>query len=233
MTHIQLDIQGSIASLTLCRPKKANAYHDEMLHEMAQCWQRIEDNCTVVIIQSMGERHFCAGADLNEMTQKRAEDALQLLSQRIFDQIAISHVVSIAAIQGPAVAGGFELALACDLRVAHPDAWFALPEVSLGLIPSAGGCTRLSQLLGASIAKGVILGGERISATQGYQWGLVHRLDTAPAVQAKHWAAEISAKPPLALHLAKQVLKDPSLLQERLAEAILYERKNQTDADHN
>ena len=134
--------------------------------------------------------------------------------------------MSIAAIHGPAVAGGFELTLACDLRIASPETWFGLPEVSKGLIPAAGGCTRLTDLLGLSIAKGVILGGEQILAKQAHQWGLVHRLSSTPQKAALEWAQVILEKDSLALTLAKQVLKAPSLEAERLAEAILYERRN-------
>jgi enoyl-CoA hydratase len=226
MAQINLHIHQQMATLEIHRPNKAHAYTQQMLQELNAAWQRVEAQCSVVVIQSSGDRHFCAGADLTEMKQKRAEDALDLLSQRIFNRIATSHVVSIAAIQGPAVAGGFELALACDLRVAHPDAWFGLPEVSLGLIPSAGGCTRLTQLMGQSIAKSVILGGERISATRALQWGLVHRVDVQPKENAVNWAQKICQQDPLAIRLAKQVLEDPSLERERLAEAILYERRH-------
>lgn len=229
MPHINLNINQQMATLEIHRPNKAHAYTQQMLHDLDTAWQAVEAQCSVVVVQSSGERHFCAGADLTEMTQKRAEDALDLLSQRVFNRIATSHVVSIAAIQGPAVAGGFELALACDLRVSHPDAWFSLPEVSLGLIPSAGGCTRLSQLMGQSIAKSVILGGAKIFAQQAYQWGLVHRLDVEPKRNALEWAQKLCQQEPLAMRLAKQVLTAPSLEQERLAEAVLYEHRHGQD----
>lgn len=229
MANITLQIHQQMAILEIHRPDKAHAYTQQMLHDLDTAWQTLEAQCSVVVLQSSGDRHFCAGADLTEMKQKRAEDALDLLSQRVFNRMATSHVVSIAAIQGPAVAGGFELALACDLRVAHPDAWFGLPEVSLGLIPSAGGCTRLTQLMGQSIAKSVILGGERISATHALQWGLVHRVDVQPKENATTWAQKLCQQDPLALRLAKQVLTAPSLEQERLAESILYERRHGVD----
>ena len=128
--------------------------------------------------------------------QSTAEDALDLLSQKFFDRIAQSTVVSIANIQGPAVAGGFELTLACDLRVSAPKPWFALPEVSKGLIPAAGGCTRLTHLLGTSVAKGVILGSEQISAEQAHSWGLVQRLSDKPRKEAMAWLKLFSQKIP-------------------------------------
>ena len=226
MTHIECKIEHNIARILLNRPNKANSYTPDMLNELMQIWSRVEREARITIIESSGNGAFCGGADLNEMKKATAEDALDLLSQRLFDQISRSPVVSIAAIQGPAVAGGFELTLACDLRVADPNAWFALPEVSKGLIPAAGGCTRLTSLLGASVAKGVILGGERIIAEQAHTWGLVHRLSNDPRKESLEWAQSLLAKDALALKLAKQVLTAPSLKIERLAEAILYERKS-------
>ena len=192
-----------------------------------QIWDRVEQYARIAIIESSGTGAFCGGADLYEMRKATAEDALDLLSQRLFDQIARSTVVSIAAIQGPAVAGGFELTLACDLRVSAPNAWFALPEVSKGLIPAAGGCTRLTHLLGSSVAKGVILGGESISAEQAHSWGLVHRLSDKPR-KSSHGMGAITAfkRCSGAQTGTKQVLTAPSLKAERLAEAILYERKS-------
>lgn len=191
-----------------------------------QIWHRVEKDARIAVIESSGSGAFCGGADLKEMKRATAEDALELLSQRVFEQISRSTVVSIAAIQGAAVAGGFELTLACDLRVACTSAWFALPEISKGLIPAAGGCTRLTNLLGSSIAKGVILGGHKILAPQAYNWGLVHRLSDEPRQEAMEWANSLLTKDALALKLAKQVLTAPSLKAERLAEAILYERKS-------
>ena len=226
MTSIECKIEDQIAVLSLNRPSKANAYTPRMLEAISQCWDQIEEEARVVIIASTGDGAFCGGADLQEMKQATAEDALNLLSQRVFDRVSRSTVLSIAAIQGPAVAGGFELTLACDLRVASSSAWFALPEVSKGLIPAAGGCTRLTALLGSSVAKGVILGGERISCEQGVSWGLIHRVSEPPFNEALKWAQELLHHDTLALKLAKRVLTAPSLDAERLAEALLYEQKN-------
>ena len=228
MTTIECNIDNHIATILINRPHKANAYTQSMLIEFNHFWDSIEKESSLAIISSNGSGAFCAGADLNELKQARAEDAMDLLSQRLFNRISHSRVVSRAAIQGPAVAGGFELTLACDLRVASPNSWFELPEVSKGLIPAAGGCTRLTSLLGSSIAKGVILGGERIRADQAHHWGLVHRLSSTPRQAALEWAQELLQKDTLALTLAKQVLTAPSLEAERLAEAILYERRNST-----
>ena len=224
MPLIQCELNGPIATITLQRPAKANAYTTEMLQELSSIWTDVESKARIAVI-SGNSTHFCAGADLSEMKSKTAEDAVQLHSQFVFHQIACSKTLSIAAIDGPALGGGFELALACDLRVASSKAWFALPELRHGLIPAAGGCTRLQNILGSSIAKGVILGNLRISAEQALQWGLVHKMDTDPLRVAISWAQDLAERPQLAQQLAKQVLDDPSLEKERLAQAILYERR--------
>ena len=231
MSHIECHIENNIAILELNRPTKANAYTPSMLKDMDTCWSRIENQARVAIIQSTGDGSFCGGADLIAMKDARAEDALDLFSQRLFNRIATSKVISIAAIHGAAIAGGFELTLACDLRVASGNAWFALPEVSKGLIPAAGGCTRLTTLMGPSISKGVILGNATITALQALQWGLIHRMDTNPHDNALDWAQNLITRNPLALRLAKQVLQAPSLEKERLAEALLYEQKY--NSNHN
>ena len=222
---IQFEIKEDYACILLDRPEKAHAYHRQMLIELEEYVHTVTLQQKVCVIGSTGTKHFCAGADLNQLKKKSAEDALNLRSQRVFNRIAESSSIFIAALQGAAIAGGFELALACDLRVAHPHAFAALPETEHGLIPSAGGCTRLTQLLGGSIARGVILGGERIGAERGYQWGLFHRLNEAPLDEAIRWASQLSRSSRLALHLAKQTLNNPTLEKERLAEAILYERR--------
>lgn len=224
---IIFDIQDEIAVIRLSRPEKAHAYTAEMLSSLERIYQELIGQVRLAIIYSEGHRVFCAGADLNEMKNKTAESALQLKSQFVFDQIAKSPIVSIAVIHGPAIAGGCELALACDLRVISTQASFSLPEVSLGLIPAAGGCTRLCSLLGTSLAKKMILGGETITAAEAISWGLAHKQSERPLETAIEWARKMALSPAISLKLAKMVLNTPSLEKERLAEAILYERKQQ------
>lgn len=212
-----------IATIFLDRPQKSHAYTTQMLFLLEEAIEKARSSA-VCVLSSTGERVFCAGADRNSLQERRAEDALTLKAQSVFASIVHSPTVFIAALNGPAIAGGFELALACDLRVVHPRVYCALPEVELGLIPAAGGCTRLSEMLGSSIARSVILGGTKISAEQGMQWGLFHRMCESPQDEAISWARDIQKKNSLALQVAKQVLAEPSLQAERMAEGILYER---------
>lgn len=223
--------EGPVGLLTLHRPEKAHAYDRDHLDALLEAAHSLAA-CTCIVIQSTGERAFCGGADLDAMSEVSPLDALNLYSQRVFTALARLSAVTIAAVQGPAVAGGFELALACDLRVAGPRATFSLPETRLGILPSAGGTTRLARLVGVSRAKAMILGGETLDAPTALAWGVVHRLAAEPHSAALDWARTIAARDPAALALAKETLdateSAASLARERTVEAILYSRKSHT-----
>lgn len=222
----------TIAVLTLDRPEKANAYHPEALQHLEACLTELERHPSpgVLIVESTGEGAFCAGADLKAMKNAGPLDALVLASQRLFTRLARLSWVSIAAIHGPAIAGGFELALACDLRVVGEKARFSLPEPALGLIPSAGGTTRLARIIGVPRAKEVILGGRVVDAETALDWGIGHRRVTDARLEARRWAVEVAGRDGLALRFAKELLdRDESglgLLLERASEGILYGRKS-------
>ncbi len=226
---ILVEIRDRVGLLTLDRPQKAHAYDRAHLLALAAGLERLEQQAGVLVISATGEGAFCGGADLSALQQSDPVDALDLLSQRVFSRIAASPLVSIAAVHGPAVAGGCELALACDLRVLGPRARFSLPETSLGLIPAAGGCTRLRRLVGPARAKEVILAGDTIDAQTAIAWGLSSRLAADPRAEALALARRLLARDPLALRLAKQIIDHGedarSLAAERLAEALLYARR--------
>lgn len=223
---VHTQAEGPLGILTLDRPERAHAYDGALLDALLEGATRLAETVTVLVIRSSGDGAFCAGADLDAMKGAGWRDALELRSQQIFTTIARLPVVTIAAVQGAAVAGGFELALACDLRVVGPAARFWLPETRLGLLPSAGGTTRLARLTSPSIAKGVILGGQVVDATAALAWGLAHRLAVDPGAAAIAWAHEIAARDPRAQARAKERIdadeSDASLLAERVIEAGLY-----------
>lgn len=223
---IEVERHEAVGVLRLNRPAKANAYDQEHLAQL-QAGIASLSGCSVVVVTAVGAT-FCAGADLGELGLKRAtrdwSAALELRSQAVFTVLARAPFVSIASVQGPAVAGGFELALACDLRVVGPRARFSLPETSLGIVPSAGGLTRLARLCGVSVAKGVVLGGRVIDASEALRVGLAHREgDDADALS---WARELSGRSREAQLRAKERLdaseSDLGLLLERAAQAGLY-----------
>lgn len=221
--------EGLVGQLILDRPGKAHAYDADMLTALLAGAAALAADCAVVVVSSTGQRAFCGGADLQAMPAATPLDALDLRSQHVFTALARLPCVVIAAVQGPAVAGGCELALACDLRVVGPRASFSLPETSLGILPSAGGTTRLARLVGVSRAKALILGGDRIDAPTALASGLAHRLADDPLVEALAWAGAIAQRDRAAQRLAKAILDTDesaaSLARERTAEAILYSRR--------
>ena len=226
---VRTEQRGPVGILTLDRPQKAHAYDRAHLQSLASGFEALSQRADVIVVQSTGDGAFCGGADLSQLGKADPLDALDLFSQRVFNDIARSPVVSIAAVHGPAVAGGCELTLACDLRIAGPNATFHLPETALGIIPSAGGCTRLTHLLGASRAKQVILGGKRVDAQTALQWGLVMELCEDPRGRAVELGQLVAKRDAVAQRLAKQIIdrgeERASLEAERVSEALLYARK--------
>ncbi len=223
---IEVERAGKVGVIRLNRPEKANAYHQEMLDQIHNAIDAL-NGAAVVVISATGKT-FCAGADLDEMAGRRArgdwQAALGLRSQAVFTALARAPFVSIASVQGAAIAGGFELALACDLRIVGPAARFSLPETRLGIVPSAGGLTRLARLCGVSVAKGVVLGGGALNADDALRIGLVHR--AGDNVAAMSWAQELADRDATAQTRAKERIdaleSDLALDLERAAQAGLY-----------
>lgn len=214
----------AVTTILLDRPGKAHAYHEKMLVALETNLDRLDT--PVLVIGSTGERAFCGGADLDVVKGVDPLSALDLLSQRVFDRIARSPVISVAAVQGAAIGGGCELALACDVRVVGPRARFALPETSLGFVPAAGGCTRLPRLIGTARAKQMILCGWSIDADKAVNWGLAAEKSDDPLARAQAIAHGLADRDPVALRLAKALIDGvDGLGAERVTEALLYLRK--------
>lgn len=232
---IHTDIVDGIGRLVLDRPDRAHAYDAAHLDALEAGIAELEGKVSVLVLSSTGDRAFCGGADLKALAKADPLDALDLRSQHVFTRLARSRVISVAAVQGPAVAGGCELALACDLRVVGPRASFRLPETELGIIPSAGGCTRLTRLVGASLAKQVILAGRTLSADDAVQTGLAVAVNPDPLARALTLARTLAERDAVALRLAKQIIdRDEdrgSLEAERVAEALLYQRRQARQED--
>lgn len=225
---LRCEVNPHTTVLLLDRPERANAYDQALLRALEAALDAV--TTPTVVIGSTGDGAFCAGADLKELPQGDPLRALDLLSQRVFERLARAPFITLAAIQGPAVGGGFELALACDLRVVGPRARLWLPETGIGLVPAAGGCTRLPRLVGLSRAKEVILGGRVVDANTALAWGLAARQHESPLTEALAWAQGLSRRDPVAQRLAKSLLDEawptgPSLAMERVTEALLYTRR--------
>jgi enoyl-CoA hydratase len=216
---------GEVGAIRIERPTRANAYDRATLDGVATAIAELATS-RVVVVESAGDGAFCAGADRDEMAAATPESALNLRADVVFDALARAPFVTIAAVHGPAVGGGFELALACDLRVAGPNARFWLPETSLGLIPAAGGCRRLTAMIGPARAKSIILGGRQIDAGTALAWGLVDRIVDDPREEAARWAIEVAKRDPVAQRLARAIVDGEGAgWLGRVSEAWLYSRR--------
>ena len=196
---ITLDIDAGIASVVLDRPR-VNAFNDVLIGGFHEILDQIEarDDISVLHIKSALET-FSAGADLELIRAclRSEEGRDQMIGiirelQRLFARIEKLDAVSIAEIGGPAVGGGLELALACDLRVASHNAKLGLPEAGLGLLPAGGGTQRLPRICGEAAARRLILGAEIIGGDEAHRLGLVHWVRAADELSA--WSAELATR---------------------------------------
>lgn len=207
---------GRTSLWTLKRPAAGNALCRQARAALEEMVSAIADERDVrsVIITGAGEKAFCSGADLKERAEMTEEEVREWLVDlgRTLSALESSPKIFIAAINGAALGGGLELALACDIRVASRNATFGLPEVRLGIIPGGGGTQRLPRLIGAGRAKELILTGRRLEATEAHRIGLVERIapggspPTEAQEKAFELAEEIGKGAPLALAGAKRAM---------------------------
>lgn len=174
--------ENGIWLLTLNRPEALNALNTNLLNELADAFRQISEmkfeDAKGLIITGAGEKAFVAGADIKEMTNMNEDQALQFAKrgQSIFHEVNLLKIPVIAAVNGFALGGGLELALACDFIIASENAKFGLPEVGLGLIPGFGGTVRLTRAVGIRKARELTLSGEVINSGQALQMGLVNQV---------------------------------------------------------
>jgi enoyl-CoA hydratase/carnithine racemase len=205
---------GAVVTLTLNRPEFRNALNQELSRALlGACTELATDSAVrVVILTGTGARAFCSGADLTErqgMTGPQRATHTELIN-RAADALAALPIPAIAAIRGYAVAGGAELAIACDIRVAGDDAVLGFPEVKIGIFPGAGGAVRLPLLIGVGAARELLYSGRFVVAAEALRLGLVDRVVEPAAVplSAAELAREIAANAPLAVRALKRTLRE-------------------------
>lgn len=216
MTYTRLEFNDSIATLTIDRPKQLNAINSEVLRELQEHQSALESIFTgpnpfekvrLLLVRGAGEKAFVAGADINELAQCSGEESASLiaLGQAVMNRFAELPLLVIAAVDGFALGGGCELALACDLIVSSSKSVFGLPEVQLGLIPGFGGTQRLCERVGIGRAKRMIFSGERVSADSALAIGLCDYVFQHEEFEAKlaELVSEVRLRAPRALAGAK------------------------------
>jgi crotonobetainyl-CoA hydratase len=207
--HVRMDVQDGVLVVTLDRPK-ANAIDVATSHALNAAFERLQQDpaLRVAVLTGAGERFFSAGWDLKAASSGESIDADHGPGGfgGLTEFFGLRKPV-IAAVNGLALGGGFELALAADLIVAAEHSEFALPEVTLGMVADSGGVLRLPRRLPSAVATEMLLTGRRMTAAEGYQWGLVNRVvpSSELLVAAMRLASDIRASAPLAVAAVKEI----------------------------
>jgi enoyl-CoA hydratase len=202
----------TIGILTINRPEKLNALSNQLTSELKTVLDEIEqdDELRVLIITGAGEKAFVAGADINELLVRDARIGRKVSKERqyLFFRIENLAVPVIAAVNGYALGGGLELALACSIRICSERAQFGAPEVKLGIIPGDGGTQRLPRLIGLGRAMEMILSGDLIDAGEAYRIGLANKVVPHEKLMeiTLELAEKIASRPPLAVQFAKEAV---------------------------
>lgn len=177
---VQSKIEAGVATLTINRPDALNALNRALLTELKGALDAVvqQPGLRVLVLTGAGEKAFVAGADIKEMAALNAKGAEEfaLLGHSVMNAISRAELISVAAINGFALGGGLELALACDFRIAVKTARMGLPETTLGLVPGFGGSQRLARLIGTSRALEIILAGDMLDAARAESIGLVNQI---------------------------------------------------------
>lgn len=228
MATVRFSVEGKVATVTLDRPEAMNAIDPETEIELKDILARIDTDGTIraVVLTGSGEKAFCSGADLKKtmaISETYAAKAFGDGDESFVSGFSINKPI-ICAINGYALGGGLELALACDIRIAAAHARFGLPEVKVGTIPGAGGTQRLPRTVGASDAMLMLLTGDMIDAAEALRLGLISRVVPAGDLlkEAQALAGRIAANAPLSVRAIKRLVTDGRALP--LNEAIRLER---------
>lgn len=209
---LRVEVADGVATITIDRPEKRNALNGQVRQELVAALDRMQPDeaIRVAVLTGAGEKAFVAGADIGEFAERTPiEQRAAMEGRRVFDALASFPRPVIASINGYALGGGCELALACDLRIAARSARLGQPEVNLGILPGGGGTQRLPRLVGMGRAMRLILTGELIGAEEAERIGLVDEVvdDEDLPRRTRELAASIAKHSPVALKLIKEAVR--------------------------
>jgi enoyl-CoA hydratase len=206
--YLLCEIENKVAFVTISN-SPGNKLNTQVYQEIAQLLGELETNAdvNVIVITGDGEEAFVDGADINEIAELDTVGMMDLtqITRIAFSKIENLNKPVIAAINGVARGGGFELALSCDLRIASEKAQFAFPEIGLGVIPGGGGTQRIQKVVGQGIAKELLYFGEMLDAERAYQLQIINKIVAHDQIlsAAKEWAEKLAEKAPVALRMMK------------------------------
>lgn len=224
--NILLVTNESLATITVNRPKVLNALNHQTLTELAHAFDAVRDDPALraLVITGSGDKAFVAGADINELAKMQAMDAKAkaYFGQQVFGRLERLGKPSIAMINGFALGGGLELALACTLRTAATTAKMGLPEVSLGIIPGYGGTQRLARIAGPGVAREWVLTGDMFTAEEAHRVGVVNRVfePAALAQGTQDLVNKLLSRSPIALALALETIARGLNMSQQEGEVI-------------
>lgn len=224
---ILTEIRGRVGLITLNRPQALNAFNNQMLGELFDALEALDQDEKVgAMVITGNEKAFAAGADIKEMAEATPFGMIKQGRVEKWDRIRNIKKVVIAAVSGWALGGGCELSLSCDMIIASESAKFGQPEVTIGIIPGAGGTQRLARLLGKQLTMEMVINNRILNAAEAYHFGLVNRvvpvegyLDAALA-----FAEEIASRAPLAVRMAKDAVN--AAFETSLTEGLRAEKRN-------
>ncbi|WP_010530129.1 enoyl-CoA hydratase/isomerase family protein [Lentibacillus jeotgali] len=232
--NVRIKKEGGMFWLTLNRPGARNALDTAMLSEIGQAIDEAErdDTIKVVMVKGEGEKSFASGADIKQLYDKQPLEALLPGMQALYDKIESLNKATIALVDGYALGGGCELAMACDIRIASKKAKFGLPELNLGIIPGAGGTQRMARMIGKGRTLDMILTGKMIDGREAERIGLVNYFvqeEESLIDKAKTVAGEILKKGPVAIQIAKMAVhkgydmdEGTAMWLEKLSQAVVF-----------
>ena len=213
MSFVEIQKNGKTAVLTINRPEALNALNSQVLSDLKEALDELkkEADLRCLIITGAGPKSFVAGADIGEMSTMNPKkgEAFGIAGNNVMSQVASFPCPVIAAVNGYALGGGFELALACDLRLASEKARFAFPETGLGITPGFGGTQRLARLVGPALASELIFTGRTVKADEALAKGMVSQVCAPEELldKAQELADTIAGRAPIAIRQAKKAIR--------------------------
>jgi len=223
---ILTETRGNVGLITLNRPKAMNALNNQLLNELMDALETFDNQEGIgAMVITGNEKAFAAGADIKEMANKSKSEMINTDHTAVFGRIRTIQKPVIAAVSGWALGGGCEVAISCDMIVASETAKFGQPEITIGVIPGAGGTQRITLAVGKAIAMEMIINNRTLTAQEAYQFGLVNRIVPVETYleEALKLATEIASRAPLAVRAAKRMIN--LSYEQSLSNALAEERQ--------
>lgn len=208
---ILAEVRGRVGLITLNRPQAMNALNNQLMRDLMEALADFDKNDSVgAMVITGNEKAFAAGADIKEMADLSVQQMMDRDHVGVFGRIRTIQKPVIAAVSGWALGGGCEIALSCDMIVASESARFGQPEITIGVIPGAGGTQRLTHAVGKAIAMEMILNNRTLTAQEAYQFGMVNHVVPVDGYldEALKLADQIAARAPVALRVAKKMINE-------------------------